>query len=212
MDNADSLNSLITTVFSTVGLNFVIFLTVIRQNILIGSYIQYRKNKTNKKTMKYVRSILNSIIEESIRNAKALGLEPENLNSYIVSVQAAMYMGLYSLCEEFIEENGYYDLIKKNGRNDPKVKTLIRERGEQLRKTATPYIDSILPPNSVLRGKEEDRFSTEKAVYLFGLIVDRHVWEIEKEVETVNLFIKKNVPCKIYKLLPKYKHVSEHIF
>jgi hypothetical protein len=185
-----------------------IFGVSIHHCFAISNYIHNRRKKTISKTMLFVESILNDINYQSLKNVEALNLPLDEKASYSTALQLALFVGLRHNCKSFLEENGYYRLYKDKGANRDKIEKLLIMRGTQLRNCAIPYIEAVLKPDSIIRGKHEERFSTEQAIELFRTIVSRHVSEIDHEEEEINSFISSLIPLKVYKILPKYRHDS----
>jgi hypothetical protein len=172
---------------------------VIHNIIHFMQYCTDRKTKTRNATYQYAESILSTIHNKSVENATGLmhgfaggEMTQEDrleLLAYNLASSETLYNRIKNKIKEYIRDNGYYTL-KKNADADCKsshemYEQKLHDRSEELRAIAQASVSGVFRPNSPLVGLADKRFSYDEGKKCYRKIVERHIQEVDKEVEDI---------------------------
>ncbi len=199
------------------GFQFILLLLIaiisIRNLLDYENYKNRRKAKTSSLVIGFAESILNNILADSIQNMRQIMIEARNgelTQDDKIELQTCRLASANSLLietkhkiKDIIRDNGYYKLVK-SGQD---ISALVTARAKELREISRSNIDNIIRHSSPLQGASERRFSMAESERLFKSIIDKHILEIDNEIEDIEEYGKSKL-WLFYKLM-KYTHDEE---
>jgi len=197
------------------GFNWIIMLLlsiiIIRNLLDFERYKAKRRQQTTIAVMSFIESILNNILTDSIQNMRTIMIEARNgelTQDDKIELNLCRFVAANSLLIEtkhkiksIILENGYYKRVKTG----LDIFDLINQRAKELREISRSNIDEVIRSSSPLQGAADKRFSLDNSEKLFKRIVDKHIKEIDIEVDDIDSYGKKKL-WLLYKFMP-YEHI-----
>jgi len=175
-----------------IAITVLILYIVITKIFEFNEYKAKRIHKSTRQTLKYVESILGNIKHDAINNMRGIMLDVRNgeltdfdkfeLSATRLALSEALDIRTKAQIKEILYENGYYYKVK----NKESISELIKQRTTELRNISADVVDNTVRESSPLYGKAETRFSYEASEKLFMMIVDKHVAEIDDEIDDIN--------------------------
>jgi hypothetical protein len=185
------------------------------------TYIKFkfaRIERTTELVEDFMTTKLATIHNRSVENASGImhgyagGVMTQEdrleLLAYFCAAETVLTVRLPRKLSIYIKKNGYYCLYKKAQSGCLKCNTLyeshITERSEELRAISQAFVSNVFRPNSPLVGLTEKRFSYADGKTVYREIIERHVQEVDREVEDIRELGYSLFPV-VYKLF-EYKH------
>lgn len=204
------------SVVGQIVIGFLVCYIMVRNMLEFNNYKNQRKHKTVGAVMAFTESILANMKSQSVENCRKIMMESRSgkltdsdiseLNLVLSVIIVALKVETVAKLKQIIKVNGYYKLVKAG----KSIDKMSRERSEELRNISKEAVDSVVRENSPLFGIAEKRFSYEKSLEMFSMIVARHCEEIDLEVSDINEQAKKTL--WIFAPLFKYEHKDEDLY
>lgn len=198
------------------GILFIICLIafIILHNLMnYERYKERRRHRTTFKVLTTVETMLNNLLMDSvakirkIMNENSKGELPQEdlneLNLLRFALAGSLLIEVKHHVKRILKTNGYYKLYKLG----KSVEFIIDERTKELLNVASETLSSLIRKSSPLYSRSNEIFNYLLFKEMFEQIIDKHIQEIDQEIEDVDAYGKKKLGVLYF--LFKYEHKGE---